>query len=360
MKEDPPMSNCEAIRVGLAGFGMSGEIFHAPFIHADPRFHLARVYERSSSRSREEYPEAEVVRSYEELLTEDIDLVVITTPNPLHVPMARQALEAGKPVVVEKPLAASSREAEELRRLAEEKGLLLTVYQNRRLDGGFLTVKRLIEEGRLGDVVDYECRFDRFVQGYRSKQWKREGGRGVDLLYDIGVHIIDQAVTLFGLPEAVCADLRRQRPESPGVDRFTVTLYYPGLRAVLSAGELSALPGPHYLVHGRKGAFCKYGRDIQEERLAQGRRPAGDPGWGRDDPARFGTLCNVTEHGLVQETIPTETGHYGGFYDNLFQVLRQGKAPLVRGEEAVQVLRILEAAQESSREGRRVPLTDRV
>ena len=352
------MDNHQPIRVGLAGFGLSGRIFHAPFLRADPRFSLRKVYERASERAREEYPDVEIVHSYEALLTEDVDLVVVTTPNLLHVPMAREALLAGKHVVVEKPAAASSREAAELRRLAEERGVLFTVYQNRRLDGDFLTVQRLIREGRLGDVVDYECHFDRFIRGRRPKQWKAEGGRGVDLLYDLGVHIIDQAVTLFGLPEEVYGDLRRQRPESPGMDKFEVTLYYPDKRAILSAGELVAMQGPRYMVNGRKATFLKYGLDPQEARLNQGLRPAGDAHWGEDDPESYGTLYTPGENGeLLAETIPTEIGHYGGFYDNLCRAIRKGAPLLVKPEEAEAVLRILEAAQKSSAEKRRVPLS---
>lgn len=350
------MNKQNPIRAGIAGFGLSGKIFHAPFLSADPRYALSRVYERVSEHAREEYPDVEIVHSFQELLTGNIDLIVITTPNQLHVPMAREALAAGKHVVVEKPAAASSAEVEELRHLAEERHVLFSVYQNRRLDGDFLTVKKLIQEGRLGEVVDYECRFDRFIQGYRSKQWKRDGGRGVDLLYDIGVHIIDQAITLFGMPEEVCADLRQQRPESPGVDRFTVTLYYPGMRAILSAGELVAMPSLHFIVNGRKASFIKYGRDVQEARLERGLRPAGDPAWGQDNPETYGTLYTVTETGVAEEKIPTEIGNYGAYYDQLYQAIRQGEPPAVKPEEAASVLRILEAAQVSSREKRRIPL----
>lgn len=351
------MNEQHPIRVGLAGFGMSGKLFHAPFIHADPRFTLQRVYERASERSREEYPEAEIVHSFEELLADSIDLVVITTPNPLHVPMAAQALAAGKHVVLEKPAAASSQEAAELCRLAKANHVCFSVYQNRRLDGDFLTVKQLIEAGRLGEVVDYACHFDRFIQGYRSKQWKRAGGRGVDLLYDIGVHIIDQAVSLFGLPAGVYGDLRRQREESAGIDKFDVTLYYPGKRITLSAGELVAMPGPHFMVNGRKGTFLKYGRDVQEEQLIQGLRPKGNPDWGQDDPHVFGTLYTVLEDGSIAvEKIPTEIGNYGRYYDNLYQAIRQGAPLLVKPEEATAVLQIVEAAQQSNNEKRRIPL----
>ena len=243
------------IQVGLAGFGMSGQIFHAPFISADSRFTLKKVYERTSDKSKQAYPSVEIVRTFDELLTEDIDLVVVSTPNQYHVPMAAKAMKAGKSVVVEKPVAASSREAEELCQMAKEQGVLCSVYQNRRFDGDFLTVKKLIENGRLGEVVDYECHFDRFVTGQSTKQWKRDGGKGVHILYDLGIHLIDQAYALFGMPEEVYADMRRQRPESSGIDNFEVSLYYPNKKAILSAGELVVMPGPRFMVHGRKGSF---------------------------------------------------------------------------------------------------------
>ena len=343
------------LRVGLAGFGMSGRIFHAPFIHADPRFSLKKVYERTTERSREEYPYVEVVRRFEDLLEEDIDLVVVNTPNPLHVPMAAQAIRAGKHVVVEKPLAASSQEAAELLKLAQERGVVFTVYQNRRLDGDYLTVKKLIQAGRLGEIVDYECHFDRFRQGLSAKQWKNQGGRGVDIVYDLGIHLIDQAYALFGLPEEVYGDMRKQRPESGGVDKFEFHLYYPDKRVTLSAGELVAKPGPQFMVNGRKGSFVKYGRDVQEHALLAGARPSG-PEWGRDDPAHYGVLCAAGEDGMTEETIPTEIGSYGGFYDNLYRAIRQGEPLLVRPEDAVEVLRILEAARRSAEEKRRIAL----
>lgn len=176
----------KTIQVGLAGFGMSGQIFHAPFISADSRFTLKKVYERTSDKSKQAYPSVEVVRTFDELLTGDIDLVVVSTPNQYHVPMAAQAMRAGKSVIVEKPVAATSREADELCKLAKAENVLFSVYQNRRLDGDFLTVKKLIENGQLGEVVDYECHFDRFVRGQSKKQWKRDGGKGIDLLYDMG------------------------------------------------------------------------------------------------------------------------------------------------------------------------------
>lgn len=349
-------SHSNRIRVGLAGFGMSGQVFHAPFLAADDRYELKRVYERSTERASEAYPGVEVVHSFEDLLADDIDLVVITTPNALHVPMARQALEAGKNVVVEKPVAATSAEAMELSQLAREKGRVLTVYQNRRLDGDFRTVERIIQGGSLGEVVDYECHFDRFVQGFSKKPWKRDGGPGVDILYDLGIHILDQAYVLFGMPDEVYADMRQERPESSGVDNFEIILYYPDKKVILSATQIAAQPGPHYMVHGRRGSFLKSGFDPQEHALQNGGRP-GEPGFGADSEEQYGTLTTVSEEGVVSsQPVQTETGNYGEFYDNLYQTLTEGAPLMVPPEQAVDVLRILEAAQQSNRDGRRISL----
>ncbi len=343
------------LNVGIAGFGMSGKIFQAPFLNADSNFSIRKVYERVTERAREEYPYIETVRSFEELLTDDIDLVVISTPNALHVPMAKQAMNAGKHVLVEKPVAATASQALELCALAKEKGVVFTVFQNRRLDGDFLTVKKLIEGGDLGEVLDYEVHYDRFVQGVSSKAWKAEGGKGVDILYDLGVHIIDQAYTLFGMPKEVYADLRKQRAESAGIDKFEVILYYENTRAVLSAGEVVALSGPHYTVNGRKGSFIKYGMDVQEEALIAGLRPPRED-WGREDESMYGTLARVTQGGIVCEKVPTVQSNYGLFHSNLHSAITEGAPLMADPMESVDVLRIMEAAIESDRMGARVRL----
>ncbi|WP_251500109.1 Gfo/Idh/MocA family oxidoreductase [Otoolea muris] len=343
------------IRVGLAGFGMSGKIFHAPFIYASQQFELRKVYERTSDHSRQEYPDIEIVRSFEKLLADDIDLVVISTPNQYHVPMAVSAMQAGKHVIVEKPAAATSKEAAELCRIAADKKVILSIYQNRRLDGDFLTVKKLINEDRLGEIVDYECHFDRFVEGKSKKSWKREGGKGIDLLYDIGIHMIDQAYVLFGMPYEVYADLRKQRKDSSGIDNFEIHLYYTDKRIILSAGELVVESGPHFMVHGRKATFIKYGQDIQECRLLNGKRP-GTADWGQDEENSFGTVYTMLQGKILQEKIPTETGNYGEYYDNIYRAIAYGEKLLVKPEESVDVLRIVEAIQKSNEEKRRINL----
>ena len=343
------------IRTAIAGFGLSGKIFQAPFLHADPNFELRKVYERTTERSREEYPYVTVVRSFEELLTDDIDLVVISTPNDTHVPFAQLAMRAGKHVVVEKPVAATSTEAASLCRLSRQKGVTFTVFQNRRLDSDFLTVKSLIEGGALGEVLDYEAHYDRFERGVNPKPWKAQGGAGVGVLYDLGVHIIDQAYVLFGMPNEVYADFRRQRPESPGIDNFEVVLYYDNVKAILSAGEVVAKQGPHFMVSGRRGTFIKYGEDVQEAELLAGRRPPAED-WDTEDPSCYGKLYYDDGEKIVEQVIPTVVSSYAGYYENLYRAITRGDPLLVPPEETVEVLRIIEAAQMSNAKKRRIAL----
>ena len=343
------------IRTAIAGFGLSGKIFQAPFINADPNFELKKVYERKTERAKEEYPDVEIVRSFEELLTDDIDLVIISTPNDTHVPFAKQAMAAGKHVVVEKPVAATSTEAMELCAAAKKHGVVFTVYQNRRLDSDFLTVKQLMEDGALGEVLDYEAHYDRFERGVNPKPWKAAGGAGVGVLYDLGVHIIDQAYVLFGMPNEVYADFRQQRPESPGIDNFEVILYYDNVKAILSAGEVVARQGPHFMVSGRKGTFIKYGEDVQEAALIAGARPPA-PDWDVEGPECWGTLYYDDGAQILEKKIPTVVSSYAGFYQNLYSAITGGAPLLVPPEQTADVLRIIEAAQMSNAKKRRIAL----
>ena len=341
------------INVGIAGFGMSGQIFQAPFLDADDRFCIRKVYERTTNISSHQYPYVEVVRSFEDLLSDDIDLVIISTPNALHFSMAKEAMEAGKAVIVEKPAAATAQEVERLMQTAEANGVLLSVYQNRRLDGDFLTVKKIVESGELGRIKDYECRYDRFECGRCSKEWKAAGGSGIGVLYDLGVHIIDQAVTLFGMPKEVYADLRREREESGSDDNFQVILYYPDKKVVLSSSELVLEKGPHYALHGTEGSFVKYGMDSQEDALIAGIRPR-TPGFGEDGEEMYGIL-HTSKNGVEsRKKIPTEKGFYGAYYDNIYEVMTQGGELFVKPSQARDVLGILEAAIRSNNEKRRV------
>ena len=341
------------IRVGIAGFGMSGQIFQAPFLHADKRFQIKKVYERTTEKAKKEYPYVEIVRTYQELLTEDIDLIIISTPNMLHAQMAKEAMHAGKNVIVEKPVATTSMEAEELCLLAKEKGVLFSVYQNRRLDGDFLTLKNLIDSNSLGEVLDYEVHYDRYVRGKSSKEWKENGGPGIGILYDLGVHIIDQAVYLFGLPNEIYADFRKQRDETVGYDNFEVILYYKDKKAIISASEVVAGSGPHYMVHGRDGSYLKYGMDVQENALIAGERPGKD-GWGEESAECYGTLYRNVSNRIEETKIKTIAGNYGKYYDNIYDALTSGAELLVKPDETVMILKIIEAAARSNAEKRRV------
>ena len=343
------------IRTAIAGFGLSGKIFQAPFIHADPNFELKKVYERKTDRAKEEYPYVQIVRSFEELLTDDIDLVIISTPNDTHVPFAKLAMAAGKHVVVEKPVAATSTEAAELCAMAKKQGVVLSVFQNRRLDSDFLTVKKLIEDGALGEVLDYEAHYDRFERGVNPKPWKAAGGAGVGVLYDLGVHIIDQAYVLFGMPNEVYADFRQQRPESPGIDNFEVILYYDSVKAILSAGEVVARQGPHFMVSGRRGTFIKYGEDVQEAALLSGKRPPA-PDWDAEGEECWGILYYDDGAQILEQKIPTVVSSYARYYENLYAAITAGGPLLVPPEQTADVLRILEAAQMSNAKKRRIAL----
>lgn len=348
----------KTIRVGIAGFGMSAQIFHAPFLAADARYEIRKFFLRSGEKSQMEYPQAEIVRQFEELLSDDIDLVVLSVPNPLHYDMAKQALLAGKHVVVEKPITRTAAEAQALCDLAKAQGRILSVYQCRRFDGDFRTVQQVVQSGKIGEIVDYTGHFDRYWWGTSNKAWKTSGAPGINILYDLGVHIIDQAYVLFGLPKAVYADFQRQREQTNApFDQFTVTLYYDTHHATLSAGEIVALPGPRYAVHGRKGSFLKYGQDVQEAALIAGKRPAGDPNWGKDIPENYGTLKVMGEQGAFTiEPVPTQVGNYGLFYENLYHAITEGAELAVKPEQTVDVLRIIEAALQSGEEKRMIEL----
>lgn len=261
------------IHVGIAGFGMSGKIFQAPFLHANPNFEIKKVYERKSEKSKEEYPYVQVVHDFSELLTEDIDLVVISTPNVYHFEMAKAAILAGKHVIVEKPVAIYAKDAQELLALSKANSVIFTAYQNRRFDGDFLTVKQIIEEKLLGEILDVEVHYDRFVQRESSKEWKTKGGPGVNILYDLGVHLIDQIYTLFGMPDEVYADFRKQRKTTAEFDNFELILYYDTIKVSLNASEVVVKHGPRYRINGTKGSFIKYGIDVQEEAFLSGERP---------------------------------------------------------------------------------------
>jgi scyllo-inositol 2-dehydrogenase (NADP+) len=335
------------INVGLAGFGLSGRVFHAPFINIDPNFKLLKVLERSSEKSKLLYPDVSVVNNFDSLL-ENTDLIVITTPNIYHFEMAQAALNAGKHVIIEKPFTTNVKEADQLIKIAAEKNRILSVYHNRRFDGDFLTVKKIIENKLLGELVEYEVHFDRFRNKLKENAWREEELPGSGILFDLGSHMIDQAVSLFGLPETVTADIRRQRPLSKVDDNFELCLEYKSLKVVLKAGMLVREPGPHFILHGTEGSFVKYGMDPQEELLKKGASPLSE-NWGTEAEEQWGTL-NTSVNGLHYrgkvETIP---GSYADYYSNIYDVIINKNDLTVKPEQARETIRIIEAAFESNK-----------
>ncbi|MDI6813626.1 MAG: oxidoreductase [Desulfitobacteriaceae bacterium] len=342
------------VNVALVGYGLAGQSFHAPIITAVPGLHLKTVVQRHGAQSKERYPWVNVAKSVDEVLADpDIQLVVVATPNPTHYELARQLIEAGKHVVVDKPFTPSAQEAASLIGLAQKKQRVLSVFQNRRWDGDFLTVKRVVESGTLGTLVEYESHYDRYVNYLRPNTWKEEENPGAGILYDLGAHLIDQVLVLFGLPQSVRADLRRQRPQSRIDDSFEVVLQYEsGLKAILKGSMLVREIGPHYVLHGQEGSFVKYGLDPQEACLKAGRSPVGDPLWGVDLPDQWGIL-NTQLSGLhfrgQVETIP---GDYRAYYQNIYETITQDKELAVKPEDGYQTIRVIERAFESHRAGK--------
>jgi predicted dehydrogenase len=340
------MSN-KTIHVGIIGFGLSGRAFHAPFLHVHPGFSIRKVVERSSEKSKKIYPYIAVVKDIENVIHDpEIDLVVISSPNALHVSMATECLKAGKHVVIEKPFTPTSAEADELIKLAETCQRKIFVYQNRRWDGDFLTIKNVLQKNYLGDIKEYEAHFDRYRPEYKATSWKDENIAAAGILYDLGSHLIDQALQLFGKPKSIFADIRKQREGSPVDDYFDLHLYYEGFKAILKAGMIVKFPGPRYIIHGKKGSFVKYGIDPQETALKNGMMPDSE-GWGTEPEELYGSLVGIRDSLPIDFKIATQQGNYSRFYENVFQVLINDHEMAVKPEEARDVIRIIELAYES-------------
>ena len=341
------------IEAGLIGFGLGGKAFHAPVIAAVEGLRLAAVLQRRENTAADIYPGVEIVRRVEELLAiPSIKLVAISTPNDSHYAYAKACLQAGRDVVVDKPFTTTLTEAKELAELARKRGRLLTVYQERRLDGDFATVKRLIADGELGRLVHFEETFDRCRAVVRDS-WKEKAGPGCGVFWDLAPHLIDHALVLFGEPEALLADIRSERDSGKNADAFDVTFYYgDGFRALLSSTTLAPVARPHFRVRGTKGSFIKQGLDPQEALLRSG-VPMGSPSWGLEKPEEWGTLT-PTDGGAARK-IESARGDYRKFYENVRDVMLGKAKPLVTLEEALRLMYALERSEESSAQRKVLP-----
>jgi predicted dehydrogenase len=338
----------KVIQTGIIGFGLAGRVFHAPFLQTNPGFRIRSIVERHRNESAENYFYARIDRDYQIMLQdEEIDLAVICVPNFLHYQVARDCLLAGKHVVIDKPFTPSSEEADDLIELAESENLKIFVYQNRRWDGDFLSVQRILSQKMIGDIVEYEAHFDRYRPVIEKVTWRDENMPGGGILYDLGSHLIDQAMQLFGKPEGIFADIRKQRPGSQVDDYFDVHLYYPGFKAILKAGMMVIKNGPHFNVTGKQGSFVKYGMDPQEMALKAGHFPD-EMSWGEDDPKNHGTLT-INENGHHRQMFfQTFPGRYQSFYNNVYDVLVNKHQQAVKPQDARNVIRIIERAFRSN------------
>jgi predicted dehydrogenase len=339
----------DVINVGLVGFGFAGKVFHAPVIRATEGMRLAAIVQRTGMPD-PRYSDIEFVRGVDDLLQRDIDLVVVATPNTSHYPIAKQSLLAGRHVVVDKPFTTTVEEAEELVQIAKKNKRVLSAYQNRRFVGDFQTLQLLLRDDAVGRVTIFESHFDRFRPQLKPGAWREQAEPGSGVWYDLGTHLLDQALVLFGIPESITADIRIERDGAATDDAFDVTLNYPKMRAMLRATMLAAYPGPTFAVHGTEGSFIKYGLDPQEDALKAGGTP-NDPEWGSEPPEAYGRLATLA--GV--RAIPTLPGNFRQYYENIRDAIR-GRAELtVTPEQAVNVMRGLELAVESSRQRTTLP-----
>ncbi|MFB4164421.1 oxidoreductase [Alteribacillus sp. JSM 102045] len=331
------------VRAGLIGFGFSGATFHAPVIDTVKNIEITHVASSNPEKVRNHLPNAEVFNNAEDVCRHsEIDAVIITTPNTTHYPFAKEALEHQKHVVLEKPFVPRLQEAEELISIAEKKGLLLSVYHNRRWDNDFLTLKDCMEKGELGSVHTYEAVWNRYRPEVRDR-WREQNLPGSGNWHDLGSHLVDQALVLFGEPDTIFGDIQVQRKGGKIADYFHVILGYPNRRVILRSGSMAIGDSPRYIVHGTKGSFVKYGLDSQESMLKNGGKP-GDQGWGEDSKDNQAILTNESEN----KNIPSVKGAYEQYYIKFRDAVLEGYSSPVTAHEAARVIKVLELAEKSS------------
>lgn len=344
------------INTALCSYGMSGKLFHAPFISASPKFNLYGVLERSKQLAKETYPTIKTFQSLDDLLADDhIELVIVNTPNITHYDFSKKVIQAGKHLIVEKPFTATVLEAEELIQLANEHNVVISVYHNRRYDSDFKTVQKILKEDLLGEIVEAEFHYDRYDPKLSYKTHKETPTAAVGSLYDLGSHIIDQALVLFGMPVAVFADLDSYRPNSLVGDYFDLKLFYPSHRVILKSSYYVREPLPGYILHGKKGSFIKSKADVQEADLQAGKSPD-SKNWGKEPVTEQGLLHIEKDGKTIKQSIPTLTGNYMEYFDTIFDAIRHNTRLSVKAEDAMMVIAIIEAALKSNEEHKVIEL----
>ncbi|MDI5887027.1 Gfo/Idh/MocA family oxidoreductase [Flavobacterium yafengii] len=345
----------QKIKTALLSYGMSGKVFHTPFLNFHPGFELLGSWERSKKLIHQDYPSVKSYATIEELLEDDVDLVVVNTPVDTHYEYAKKVLLAGKHALVEKAFTTTVAQAQELEALAKEKGLKLSVFQNRRWDSDFKTVQKVISDNVLGEIVEAEFHFDRYNPILSPKQHKETANSGAGILKDLGPHLIDQALCLFGLPQSVFADIRITREHSLVDDYIDILLYYSHFRVRLKAGFFVREAIPSFVVHGKKGSFLKARGDVQEDELKLGMKPNLDT-WGTESSDKKGLLHTEINGEIVKEYIPTLQGNYYAFFEGVYNSITEDAMEPVTAQDGVHVMQIIEAAIQSSAQKKGIDL----
>lgn len=344
------------INTALCSFGLSGKVFHAPMLHVNPRFNFYGLWERTKNLAQEKYPGTKTFRTLNEMLADTaIELVIVNTPSYTHFGFAKEALLANKHVIVEKPFTATVAEAQELIQLAKQQNKKLSVFQNRRYDSDFKTVKKILTERWLGEIIEAEFHYDRYNVALSAKAHKETPGPAVGCLYDLGSHLIDQALQLFGMPQSVFASIFITRPDSKVDDYFDLKLFYPSQRVTLKSSYYVREPLPGYILHATKGSFIKTRADVQETLLQAGHVPDGDD-WGREAETEKGLLHTEKDGKIIKKHIDSLHGNYGEYYDEIYNaIVEHGNVP-VSAEDGMRVIKIIEAAYQSNKEKRVIDL----
>ena len=340
------------MNAAIIGYGMAGRVFHGPIMNSVEEINLKKIYtknEENQKAIKNRYPEVLPVSTLEEIFMDDsIELVVIASPNTSHYSLAREAILPGKHVIVDKPFTVTTGEADELIKLAKEKNRILSVYHNRRFESDYKTAKKVAESGLLGPIVECEIHMDRFRNYFKENAWREKDLPGSGIFYDLGSHMIDQGVDLFGLPKAITADLRKQRTGAQAVDNFEAVLHYDRIKVTLKAGMLVNGRLPRFILLGEEGSFISYGTDIQEEDLKNGFDPLNKVNWGVEPEALYGTMTTSIKGLSIVGVVKSEIGDYRDLYRNVIKAIKGEENLIVTPEQGRNTIRIIEKAIESS------------
>lgn len=342
------------VKAAVIGYGLGGEVFHAPMAQA-VGMEISYIMTSNESRAQNaklRYPNVVITNNYEQILSDnDINLIIISTPNEAHFPLASKALEVGKNVVIDKPLTINSQEADALIAIAKKNGCILASFQNRRFDSDFMTIEKLIKSNRFGKIVRFESNMDRWRPSLKSDAWREEKRPGAGVWYDIGAHLVDQALCLFGFPKSIYGRIVCEREGANVDDAFDVDLEYDGFLVRLGSSCLTLTPRPRFLIEGTEGALIKYGKDLQEDTLKSGIMPTENGVWGAEP---FDFWADYTNKEGEVAKVPSENGDYRLIYNNIKEAIDNNEPLLVEAEQSRNVIRVIELALESCASGHKV------